>query len=92
MGTPHSGSGLADWAAGLATALGLVRQTNTKLLDTLKRDSEVLARINTEFHTMIRARMKEGEMKISIKCFFEELSLRVIGRMVSVSPHIHYLL
>lgn len=58
--------------------LGVIKQTNTEIVAVLKRDSEVLARIQDGFHTMLLARSQEGQpMKIS--CFFEELPLPGIG-------------
>lgn len=58
--------------------LGIIKQTNTEIVAVLKRDSEVLARIQDGFHTMLLARSQEGQpMKIS--CFFEELPLPGIG-------------
>ena len=55
LGTPHSGSGLAELAGSLAKKVGLIKQTNAKILEILRRDSEVLARIQTEFHTMLKS-------------------------------------
>jgi hypothetical protein len=81
LGTPHSGSGFARWAELLAKSIGLIKQTNSQILDVLKADSEVLARIQTEFHTMIRARVNKGYRPISITCFFEELPLPGIGEV-----------
>ena len=80
MGTPHSGAdALAKWAERLATSLGLIKQMNAGILDVLRRDSEVLYRVQTEFHTMIRDRGKKNEVAIEIACFFEELPLGIFG-------------
>lgn len=79
LGTPHHGSGLAQWAERLATAIGLLKQTNPQILTVLKNDSEVLARIQASFHTMIRSRTQDGLPSIEITCFFEELPLPGIG-------------
>ena len=79
LGTPHHGSGLAQWAESLAKAIGLIKQTNSEILAVLKSDSEVLARIQDSFHTMIRSRDQEGLPPIEITCFFEELPLLGIG-------------
>lgn len=57
---------------------------NTEIVAVLKRDSEVLARIQNEFHAMILARGKE-EQPIEISCFYEELPLPVVGQ-VSLTP------
>lgn len=82
MGTPHSGAGLAHWAEVLAKSIGVFKQMNTEMLKVLQADSEVLARIQQDFHTMIRARNKQGKEEISITCFYEELPLQVIGETV----------
>ena len=60
--------------------IGVVKQTNSKIVEILKRDSEVLARIQDGFHTMVRARSQEGQ-PIEISCFFEELPLPVVGQV-----------
>lgn len=59
--------------------LGLVKQTNPKIVEVLRRDSEVLARIQDSFHTVIKARGTENLPKIEISCFYEELPLLGVG-------------
>ncbi|KAK3896546.1 hypothetical protein C8A05DRAFT_48439 [Staphylotrichum tortipilum] len=87
LGTPHHGSGLARWAELLSRSIGIIKQTNSQIVEVLKRDSEVLARIQDGFHTMVLARAKEGQ-PIEISCFFEELPLPGIGQ-VSVMASLH---
>ncbi|KAF2497385.1 hypothetical protein BU16DRAFT_457660 [Lophium mytilinum] len=82
LGTPHHGSGLAQWAEQIARSIGVLKQTNPEIIAVLKRDSEVLARIQDGFHTMIRSRSKEGLRPIEITCFYEELPLPSIGEVV----------
>ncbi|KAK4206246.1 hypothetical protein QBC37DRAFT_476988 [Rhypophila decipiens] len=82
LGTPHHGAGLARWAELLSRSIGLVKQTNSKIIEVLRRDSEVLARIQDSFHTMIMARSKEGLPPIEITCFYEELPLPGVGVVV----------
>lgn len=79
LGTPHHGSGLAEWAEKLAKSIGLLKQTNSEIVAVLKRDSEVLARIQDSFHAMIRSRSKDGLRSIEITCFYEELPLPGVG-------------
>jgi hypothetical protein len=80
MGTPHHGSGLAHWAEGLAKAIGVLKQTNPEILAVLRSDSEVLARVQDGFHTMIRSQAQDGQLPpIEITCFFEELPLPGVG-------------
>lgn len=63
----------------LAKSIGLIKQTNPDILQVLKSNSEVLARIQDSFHTMVRARNQDGVRPIEITCFFEELPLPGIG-------------
>ncbi|KAH6706234.1 hypothetical protein BKA61DRAFT_492359 [Leptodontidium sp. MPI-SDFR-AT-0119] len=82
LGTPHHGSGLALWAERLAKVIGLLKQTNPDILSVLQADSEVLARIQDSFHTMIRSRNQDGLPPIEITCFFEEIPLPGVGLVV----------
>ncbi|KAI1452410.1 Alpha/Beta hydrolase protein [Annulohypoxylon moriforme] len=82
LGTPHSGSGFAVAAGALARYLNLVKQTNTQILNALRTDSEVLARIQAAFQNMIRARANDPNLSINITCFYEELPLAVVGEVV----------
>lgn len=78
LGTPHSGSGLAQWAVWFATAIKPLKKTSTAILEVLKRNSEVLARIQTDFHTMIRDMSQNGH-PIKLMCFYEEIPVQGIG-------------
>ena len=80
LGTPHHGAGLARWAKLLSLSIGVINQTNTDILAVLERDSEVLARIQDGFHTMVLARSQEG-LPIKISCFYEELPLPGVGQV-----------
>jgi hypothetical protein len=55
------------------------KHANTRILEVLKPDSEVLERIQSDFHRIIRGRAEKGERRIEITCFFEELRLPGIG-------------
>ena len=73
MGTPHAGTAaLATWAKVLASSIGLLKQTNPQVLEVLRRNSEILYRVQTDFHMMIRDRKKRNEPDIEIVCFYEE--------------------
>ncbi|KAK3292166.1 uncharacterized protein B0H64DRAFT_364874 [Chaetomium fimeti] len=82
LGTPHHGAGLARWAELLARSIGVIKQTNTEIVAVLKHESEVLARIQDSFHTMVLSRSGEGLQPIDISCFYEELPLLGIGEVV----------
>ena len=67
-------------------AIGVIKQTNTRIVEVLKRDSEVLARIQDGFHTMVLARSQERQ-PIKISCFFEELPLPGVGQVSPITRH-----
>ena len=83
MGTPHCGSRLADWAKVFTSVAKLVRSVNKSIIAVLRPESEVLARIQQEFHTMIRARNEAGKQRLRITCFFEDLDTPGIGPVSS---------
>jgi hypothetical protein len=82
MGTPHRGSWMADWAKIPASALGLVKSTNKMLLQILQTDNELLIDIRDRFAQMIRQLSNESR-SIKVVCFFEELPLHGVGKVVS---------
>ena len=63
----------------LAKSIGILKQTNAQIAQVLKADSEVLARVQDGFHTMIKARAASGHKAIEITCFYEELPLPGVG-------------
>jgi hypothetical protein len=82
MGTPHKGSWIADWAKISAGALGLVKSTNKSFLEILRTDNQLLEAIQVDFWSMIRD-LRENGRRLEVTCFFEELPLPVIGKVVS---------
>ena len=54
METPRVGPYLATWVERSATLLGIIKQSSPAIVGVLRTDSEVLARINSAFHTMLR--------------------------------------
>lgn len=83
LGTPHRGSGLAKWGEMFIRVLGLVKQTNSRILKALMRESEFLEDVQDNFYTLIHSRQQEGLPAIQIACFAEELPLPAIGQLVS---------
>ncbi|KAH9239562.1 hypothetical protein K456DRAFT_951639 [Colletotrichum gloeosporioides 23] len=81
MGTPHKGAWMAKWGNISATALGLVKSTNTSLLEILETDNQLLESIQVDFVSMVRE-LRESGRNLEITCFFEELPLRGIGLVV----------
>jgi hypothetical protein len=57
----------------------VLKQTNAQIVAVLESDSEVLARVQGSFHTLIRSRSKDERQSIEITCFFEELPLPLVG-------------
>lgn len=82
MGTPHKGAWMAEWAKIPVSALGLLKSTNVTILDVLRRDNELLESIQSEFLAMVRG-LREGRRSLEITCFFEELPLPVVGKVVT---------
>ena len=80
LGTPHCGATLANWATVFSQMAGTVKRMNTDLLRVLKPESEVLARIQGDFHAMLRSR--NGRPPLAVTCFFEELPVRGVGEIV----------
>jgi hypothetical protein len=63
----------------LAVMISVLKQMNPQILEVLERESEVLARVQDEFHTMVKSRNQERLQQIEITCFFEELPLPGVG-------------
>ena len=82
MGTPHKGSWMAEWAKIPAGALGLVKSTNKSLLKILETESQLLESIQLRFLAMIRE-LRESGRRLEVTCFFEELPLPMVGKIVS---------
>jgi len=82
LGTPHCGSDLARWGSIMGSLASVIKKANVDLLNVLKTDSEVLARVQREFHTMLRGPMFERRPALNITCFWEELPVRGVGEIV----------
>ncbi|EFX04723.1 nb-arc and ankyrin domain containing protein [Grosmannia clavigera kw1407] len=82
MGTPHRGAWMADWAKIPVSALAVGKTANTKLLDILQRDNQLLESIQSDFVGMVRELQQSGR-RFEVVCFFEEIPLPVFGKVVS---------
>ena len=71
---------MADWATIAGNMVNLVKRTNTRILATLKPDSETLENLSQEFHTMLRSREQDAKKIIRITCFAEELPVSRGGK------------
>jgi hypothetical protein len=84
LGTPHCGSDIAKWGSILGSLVRIFKNANVKLVNLLTRESEVLARVQQDFHTMIRGSANGKNLEIGITCFFEGLPIRGIGEVRDV--------
>ncbi|KAF3482081.1 uncharacterized protein GIQ15_04840 [Arthroderma uncinatum] len=82
IGTPHKGSWMASWAKIPASALGLINSGNKALLDVLQTDNQLLESVQVRFWSMIRE-VREAGRRLEVTCFFEELGLVLVGKIVS---------
>jgi protein SERAC1 len=64
-----------------ASALGFVKSTNKSLLSILQTNDQLLESIQIRFWAMIRE-VRESGRRLEITCFFEELPLRGVGKVV----------
>ncbi|KAH0536621.1 hypothetical protein FGG08_006515 [Glutinoglossum americanum] len=78
LGTPHFGADIASWAKFGTNITNIVKRANADIVSVLKPGSEMLANIQDGFHSILRLRINEGT-EIAITCFFEELSVVVVG-------------
>jgi hypothetical protein len=81
LGTPHHGSGLAHWAESLAKTIGLIKQTNPEIVAVLKTESEILERVQSGFHTMIRSSGAVGLNGRSVPVALSRLTHAVAGTL-----------
>lgn len=81
LGTPHCGSTLAKWATIFGQISTVLKKTNVGILKVLEPGSEVLARIQGDFHTMLRNQSNQGRPTLKITCFYEELPVSGAGEV-----------
>jgi hypothetical protein len=67
----------------MASLFNAIKTANVDLVNVLKTDSEVLARVQREFHTMLRGPTFKDRAALQITCFFEELPVRGAGEVSS---------
>ncbi|KAI1325369.1 Alpha/Beta hydrolase protein [Xylariaceae sp. FL0255] len=82
LGTPHMGASLALVAEKLAKTVGITAKSNLKVLKMLRKDSEVLARIQTDFCSLLRSQYGAGRLQWDITCCYEELPVAGVGVIV----------
>ncbi|KAI1423216.1 Alpha/Beta hydrolase protein [Xylaria sp. FL1777] len=83
LGTPHHGVDLADIGERLVGFAGLrTARTSQRIVGALRRDSEVLSRIQKGFQELLRSQHKDGTRALEITCFYEELPLMGMAKVV----------
>ncbi|KAJ3568959.1 hypothetical protein NPX13_g6245 [Xylaria arbuscula] len=79
LGTPHRGSDLAPFTKAVANILKSIgKRTNTDILEVLRRNSQLLALVEDNFANWLR----KSADRFRVACFFEELELPAVGRVV----------
>jgi hypothetical protein len=63
-----------------------LKKTTKEILRVLTVESEVLARIKADFHTMVRGVAQAGTA-VEITCFYEELPIQGIGMVRTVKDY-----
>ena len=77
LGTPDHGAKLVAWGPfGISLAM-IVKLANSDIVSVLRPRSEMFARIQSKFYSLLRLRRNEGA-EIDITCFYEELPLPVV--------------
>ncbi|KAA6407760.1 MAG: hypothetical protein FRX48_08598 [Lasallia pustulata] len=87
LGTPHHGADLAAWAKFGSTIAKTIKHVSSDIVSVLKPGSEMLARVQDGFHGLLRLRRNE-ESEIAVTCFFEELPLPLVGKVVEMESAI----
>ncbi|KAI0026033.1 putative SesB-related regulatory protein [Xylariomycetidae sp. FL0641] len=90
LGTPHSGVSLASVAERLIRVVNGSSKANLHILKVLKRDSEVLSRIQSGFHALLRAQQRIASHPLEITCFYEELPIQGVGEIVPKDSAVIY--
>lgn len=80
LGTPHAGADLERFATAVENVVSLVKKPNKRLLGVVRQNSETLANIKEEFHTMVVRRQSSPE-PIELHAFIEELPVDFLKRV-----------
>ncbi|KAF4999831.1 hypothetical protein FGRMN_2211 [Fusarium graminum] len=82
LGTPHRGSSLAEIGGLVSRSVGMLKKTNSDIVEVLARNSDILARIRNGFAALLMTRSKDESSMIEITCFYEELPTKRLGVVV----------
>ena len=70
MGTPHTGSWIAEWAKIPAWGLGVVKSSNRSILSILQTEDQLLESLHISFLSMLRDLRDNQQRRIAVTCFF----------------------
>ncbi|MCJ1388179.1 hypothetical protein MMC18_001024 [Xylographa bjoerkii] len=82
MGTPLTGSDLAAWGSVLKGLSRFLKKTSHQIVEVLKPGSEMLAYVQQSFHGMLQQRESRNLSAIRMFCFYEEIGVFGIGKIV----------
>jgi hypothetical protein len=80
MGTPHKGAELAAWGSRVAKYLQHIRKVNRNIVKTLTVRSEILANVEQDFQQLLLK--PEHINRTKIFCFYEEIAISIVGKIV----------
>ncbi|KAJ6092418.1 hypothetical protein N7467_004387 [Penicillium canescens] len=83
MGNPHLGSNKAAWAIPLTRLANVLRTANKEIVQALAPGSEMLDNLQQEFHTMLEDYRRNHGKTLEMYCFYEELEVTGVGKVVS---------
>jgi pimeloyl-ACP methyl ester carboxylesterase len=79
LGTPHSGSDLANWGVKVAQYVNIFRGVNSDVLRNLQPGSSDVQQVEDDFQHLLRREAVE----MNVFCFYEELKMNdVVGKIV----------
>ncbi|KAH6958014.1 hypothetical protein DER45DRAFT_210217 [Fusarium avenaceum] len=73
---------MAGWSRIPAKTLGLVKSANRSLLEVLETNNQYLESIHIRLLSIMREQREAGR-QLEVACFFEELPLSTVGKVVS---------
>ena len=74
---------MADWARIPASILGVLKSANTPLLSVIQTDDQLLESVQIAFLSVVRDLRDNHNRRLEVTCFFEELGMPTVGRVVS---------
>lgn len=82
LGTPHRGSTLANWGGLGADFVHIVKDVNQAIVKLLRPDCRILFQLRDSFIKLVIRRAENRPHALKIKCYFEELGITLIGKVL----------